>query len=264
MRIPTRCWRRRSTVELDFQYRFARSIDQGSQDYQVDPYPWNYSYSTGPSDFDATQSYKLWGMWTPNIFRNGQNYAEKILGGWTISGILTGHSGFPWSPQYCGVDSSVNSAYQTQGFANCVLPETYAGGAGTNYSNATFLGAGNFDRGALTYFTAPTLSSNALLFGPPASNIHRNMFRGPGFFGDDFTLAKAFGLPKMKFLGESAKLNLQANFYNMFNKLNLTNINNTIGTYAANGTIASGNATFGLAQGAFAGRTVELQARFSF
>jgi hypothetical protein len=68
----------------------------------------------------------------------------------------------------------------------------------------------------------------------------------------------------MKFLGESAKLNLQANFYNLFNKLNLTNINNTIGTYAANGTIASGNATFGLAQGAFAGRTVELQARFSF
>ena len=67
----------------------------------------------------------------------------------------------------------------------------------------------------------------------------------------------------MRILGENAKLNLQANFYNLFNKLNLTNINNTIGNLSADGTVTP-NATFGLAQGAFLGRTVELQARFSF
>ena len=252
------------TFEIDFQYRYAKSIDQGSQDYNNDPYPWNYTYTTGPADYDATQSYKLWGIYTPTIFKGSNHWLEKVAGGWTLSGILTFHTGFPWTPQYCGVDAFENSAYQTQSFPGCVLPSTYSGTGGANYSNSTFLGTGNFSNGSLSYFTPPTLNPTDLIFAAPASNIHRNMFRGPGYFGDDFTLAKSFGLPKMKILGEDAKLNLQANFYNLFNKLNLTNINNTIGSYASDGTIANGNSTFGLAQGAFAGRTVELQARFSF
>ena len=263
------------SFEIDFQYRLARSIDQGSQDYNLDPYPWNYSYSTGPSDFDTTHSFKLWGMWTPTIFKGGNSWREKVAGGWTISGILTGHTGYPWTPQYCGVES-VNSAYQSASFnpqnsPNCgnggIIPASYSGGAGTDYSNATFLGSGNFPKNAnnaLAYFTPSVLNPTALFYAPPAANVHRNMFRGPGYLGDDFTLAKAFGLPRMKILGENARLNLQANFYNLFNKLNLTNISNTIGYYAANGTISGSNATFGLAQQAFAGRTVELQARFSF
>ena len=257
-----------SNFEIDFQYRLARSIDQGSSDYNLDPYPWNYSYSTGPSDFDATHTFKLWGMWTPTLFRGGQRWLDKVVGGWTVSGILTAHTGFPWTPQYCSVNNFVNAngvqLYQNIGYPSCIIPASYTGTAGTDYSNSTFLGAGNFPNGALSYFTASQLNPDGLFYAPPASNIHRNMFRGPGFFGDDFTLAKAFGLPKMKILGEGAKLNLQANFYNLFNKLNLTNINTTIGNYAADGTIANGNATFGLAQGAFTGRTIELQARFSF
>jgi hypothetical protein len=257
-----------SNFEIDFQYRLARSIDQGSSDYNLDPYPWNYSYSTGPSDFDATHTFKLWGMWTPTLFRGGQRWLDKVVGGWTVSGILTAHTGFPWTPQYCGVDNFVNAngvqLYQNVGYTGCIIPASYTGTAGTDYSNSTFLGAGNFPNGALSYFSASQLNPEALIYAPPAANIHRNMFRGPGFLGDDFTLAKAFGLPKLKILGEGAKLNLQANFYNLFNKLNLTNINTTIGNYAADGTIANGNATFGLAQGAFTGRTIELQARFSF
>jgi hypothetical protein len=256
------------SFEVDFQYRFARSVDQGSQDYNEDPYPWNYKYTTGPADFDVAHNVKLWGLWTPTLFHGNNKMLDKVIGGWTLSGIVNFHTGFPWTPQYCGVGNYVNPSgaqlYQSDQFPGCILPQTYSGAGGTNYSNSTFLGAGNFSNGSLSYFTAPTLNPNGLIFAPPGANIHRNMFRGPGFLGDDFTLAKAFGLPRMRILGEGAKLNLQANFYNLFNKLNLTNINNTIGNYASNGSIANGNATFGLAQSAFAGRTVELQARFSF
>ncbi len=254
------------TFEVDFQYRFAKSIDQGSQDYNEDPYPWNFKYSTGPADFDSTQSYKLWGLWTPTLFNGSNHWMDKVVGGWTVSGILTFHSGFPFTPQYCGVTSSSSGAYSqynTDQFPGCILPATYSGGGGSSYSNSTFITTGNFANAA-QYFTPSTLNPTGIFFAAPANNVYRNMFRGPGFLGDDFTLAKAFGLPKMKILGEGAKLNLQANFYNLFNKLNLTNINNTIGNYAANGTIANYNSQFGLAQGAFAGRTVELQARFSF
>jgi hypothetical protein len=242
--------------EADMQYRLSRNTDQGSQDYFEDMYPWNLSHATGPSDFDATHSLKLWGVWTPTLFKASHSWMSKVAGGWTLSAIISAHSGFPWTPNYCNTGGNVG--YPNSGFW-CLYPSAYTGGAGTNYSNSTFMTAnGNFPKGALTYFTVPTWPT----WGPPpnpSSSISRNMFRGPGYLGNDFTLAKAFGLPAMKVLGENAKLNIQANFYNLFNKLNLNNINTSISNDGA-----TSNPQFGTAQGALAGRIVELQARFSF
>ena len=245
-----------SLFEVDFQYRLSRNIDDGTQDYFMDMYPWSRGYSVGPADYDATHSFKLWGVYTPSLFKGSHGWMEKALGGWTISAILNGHSGFPWTPQYCNTGGNV--VYPNSGFG-CLLPATYSGGAGSNFSNSTFMSPnGNFSKGALAYFTVPTFPATGI---PPApsTSISRNMFRGPDYFGNDFQLAKAFGLPNMKILGEGARLNLQANFYNLFNKLNLTNMNTTI----SNDGITS-NPQFGTATGAFAGRIVELQARFSF
>ena len=59
----------------------------------------------------------------------------------------------------------------------------------------------------------------------------------------------------MPVLGENAKLEFRANFFNLTNKLNLapdridTNINDSL---------------FGEVTGALAGRSIELQARFNF
>src|SRR5260370_41108190 len=74
------------------------------------------------------------------------------------------------------------------------------------------------------------------------------------------SLAKAFGLPNMKILGEHARLNLKLNAYNEINKLNL---NPTPTTSISNVGVTS-NPQFGQVQGAFAGRLVVLQARFRF
>ena len=244
------------SFEIDTQYRFSRNTDQGSQDYFMDMYPWNLSHATGPSDFDVTHNFKFMGVLTPEIFKGSHGWMEKALGGWTISTILNAHSGFPWTPNYC--NTSGNVGYPNSGF-NCLYPASYSGGAGTNYSNATFMSPnGNFPKGALAYLTVPTWPA----LGPPpnpAASVSRNMFRGPHYFGNDFTFAKAFGLPNMKVLGENAKLNLQANIYNLFNKLNLNNVNTTI----SNDGLTS-SPQFGQAQGALAGRIIELQARFSF
>lgn len=245
-----------SLFEIDFQYRLSRSIDDGTQDYYQDPYPWNLAYAHGPSDFDATHNFKLWGVYTPAFFKGSHGWMEKAFGGWTISGILNAHSGFPWTPQYCNTGGNV--VYPNSNFG-CLYPATYSGSAGNNYGNSTFMSPnGNFPNGALTYLTVPTWPATGIP-PAPATDIHRNMFRGPDYFGNDFQLAKAFGLPNMKVFGENAKLNLQANFYNLFNKLNLTNLNTTI----SNDGITS-NPQFGTATGAFAGRIIELQARFSF
>lgn len=245
-----------STFEIDSQYRLSKNTDQGSQDYFMDMYPWNLSHATGPADYDVTHNLKLWGVWTPKIFRGSHSWLEKVAGGWTISGIFSVHSGFPWTPNYC--NTAGNVVYPNSGYG-CLYPAAYNGGAGGDYSNATFMRPnGNFLNGALSYLTVPTWPATGTP-PSPASSIGRNMFRGPRYFGNDVTLAKAFTLPKLPLLGENARFNFQANIYNLVNKLNVSSLNTTI----SNDGVTS-NPQFGQAQGAFAGRIIELQARFSF
>ena len=73
------------------------------------------------------------------------------------------------------------------------------------------------------------------------------------YFNIDATVSKAFGLPTMPALGDAAKLEIRANFYNLFNQVNLSNIQNNIL-----------DQHFGEARDGLAGRSMELQARFSF
>jgi hypothetical protein len=55
----------------------------------------------------------------------------------------------------------------------------------------------------------------------PPPGVGRNSFRGPRFSGIDMSLMKQFGLPSMKFVGDSAKIQLRINAFNVFNKLRL-------------------------------------------
>jgi hypothetical protein len=248
--------------ELDVQYRYSRNTDYGSHDYNMDPYPWDFSFSKGPSDFDVTHLFKFWGVWTPTIFRGG-GWRESLLGGWTLSAIITAHSGFPWTPEYC--NTAGNVIYPNSGHT-CLLPAAYAGGAGSDYSNSTFrMPNGNFPDGGLAYFTVPTYPATGR-YPAPADNVHRNMFRGPRFLGNDFTIGKVFRLPSMKILGENARLNLQANIYNAFNRLNLRPF--SVGGQEAARRFSNDGMTsspqFSQSQGALGARTIELQAKFRF
>jgi hypothetical protein len=90
---------------------------------------------------------------------------------------------------------------------------------------------------------------------PPAPGLARNSFTGPGYRDVDLTVTKAFGLPTMPVLGESAKIEIRVDAFNLFNLLNF------------NPTSVSSNITssnFGQATAALGSRTVSLQARFSF
>jgi hypothetical protein len=63
----------------------------------------------------------------------------------------------------------------------------------------------------------------------------------------------------MKVIGENAKVEFRANFYNLFNKLNL------VGGCSGDGIQCDiTNSHFGQSQKALGSRTIELQARFSF
>ncbi len=243
-----------SQFTFDAQYRLSRNTDQGSQDYYSDQYPFDIDASDGPADYDVTHNVKLWGVWTPTLFRGRQGLLGKLVGGWTVSGISNWHSGYPFTPQYCNTGNNV--VYPNSGYG-CLRPASYSGGAEDDYGNDTFMRPnGNFPDGALSYFALPTWPATGR---PPAPGVGRNTFRGPRYLGFDATLAKSFGLPNMKVIGEHGRLNLQANIYNVFNKVNLTGVNTTISNDGK-----TSNPLFGQAQSAFAGRIVELQARFSF
>ncbi|HEY3937187.1 MAG TPA: TonB-dependent receptor [Bryobacteraceae bacterium] len=247
------------SFQLDVQYRWSHAIDDGSNDYYIGEYPYGLQYLKGDADYDVRHNFKAYGVWTPTIFK-GSGWKEKILGGWQISGILNLHSGFPWTPLYS--NTGCNVVYQNSGYCS-LRPAAALSGYGTDYGNSTLMSSGgNFPNGALSYFSVPTFPASGI---PPAPAIGRNTLRGPGYFDVDATIQKSFGLPKMKIFGENARLDLRGDLFNIFNKLNLLNMglngfqNNVIST---DGTTS--NPIFGQAQGALAGRIVELQARFSF
>ncbi|HEX7728968.1 MAG TPA: carboxypeptidase regulatory-like domain-containing protein [Terracidiphilus sp.] len=248
--------------EINAQYRWAHSLDDGSGPYTTSDYQFLPGYNYGNSDFDSRNMIKIFGVWSPTIF-HGNTWAEKLAGGWTLSPIFNYHSGFPFTPKFGGI--ACNAFYPNSG--NCDLrPATYAGGASTSQATDTFkTGSGHFPSGGASFFTAPGVVSNTgASWGttadvptptalPGTPGIGRNSFIGPRYSDLDLALTKAFGLPTMKVLGEGARLEIRANVFNVFNKLNLANVITNIT-----------DSNFGRANSVLGSRTIEMEAHFKF
>jgi hypothetical protein len=266
------------TFQIDAQYRLSRSMDSGSNDYAGGFYQYNMATNFALSDYNVTNAFKIFGIWSPRVWYGSKDsWMEKVVGGWSISGILNAHSGFPWTPVYGlgELDSGFDPVFSLgqnaggstgNGGAGQIMPAAYLGGYTPNFrsnssvSDAAFfrpptvVGGTNF---ACLFPNPPaaTCPAGQQGFGPipTAPGITRNSFTGPGYLDLDATLSKSFGLPKMRVLGENARIEFRANFYNLFNRLNLANLQTDIL-----------NPNFGEAQNALGSRTIEMQARFSF
>jgi hypothetical protein len=92
-------------------------------------------------------------------------------------------------------------------------------------------------------FSAPPLGQEG--------DVGRGTVRGPGFAQVDFSILKNFKTPW--FNGEHSTFQFRAEFYNLFNRVNLNNFD---------GNLASG--TFGTATGVFTPRSIQLGARLEF
>ena len=57
------------SFQIDFQYRWSHTIDDGSNDYYTGEYPFGIQYLKGDADFDVRHNVKLYGIWTPTLFR---------------------------------------------------------------------------------------------------------------------------------------------------------------------------------------------------
>ncbi|HEX5482625.1 MAG TPA: carboxypeptidase regulatory-like domain-containing protein [Terriglobia bacterium] len=236
--------------QLSLKYTYGKSLDELSYEgpgaVTNQTYPQDLKSEYGPSDYDVTHYVTLEGIYALPFYRSQHGLAGKILGGWQLTGIMTAHTGFPWTVK---TGHSVPTPggptlapTRPVGYCNCVQQ---------NLTNYAFMNPGvMFPGGGSEYF-------DFTASGPPG--VGRNSFRGPRFFSTDASFQKHILLPTALHLGENAALDLQANFFNLFNQLNLLPLG-----FFSPGTFADNNAFFGVADGAGAGRVIQLQARFSF
>jgi len=255
-------------VLVDLLYTYSKSIDEVSSEgpgYGTNQtYPTVLSTERGPSDYDATHNLRVVGLYDLPIFRGRTDWEGNVLGGWELNGDFQFHSGFPWTPV------ATNNCNLLLGAATiCPLrPIGVFAAPGNNHATSAFLppvSSSNYPNGSTAYY-------NVTASGFPGFN--RNSQRGPRFSQFDFSVVKNFGLPSMRFIGESAKIQLRMNLYNAFNKLNLAPFTfQSQSTTVAYGNNCSGspavctpaaNPNFGIATAGLAGRTMELEGRFVF
>ena len=205
---------------------------------------------------------------------------EKVAGGWSISGIFNLHTGFPWYPV---ASVKGGSLYCSSCNYNQLLPGAYLGGAGHSTSNSAYKSGPLVGNGVNKNFPLAATEGNALAYfsnpaytvagqfpdtggaAPQAPGVGRNSLTGPGYRDVDGTLAKSFGLPNIKGIGENAKIELRVDAYNLFNNLNFSP-GGLEGNGVTNGGISDniGASNFGQETRALAARVITMQARFSF
>jgi hypothetical protein len=261
-----------NSFSAEAQYTWSHSMDTNSGPYFRDAYLYNTRFSRGRSDFDINQAFKLFGIWQPVLFHGSHNWKEKVAGGWSLGGILTLHSGYGWTPVYTA-PHQIYCNTCNYGFQN-LRPIFLGGGAGRSTSNDAFKTGSNFtnpgtantgtnqDQFTNNYFMIPNYAAaitdnpgqSTNVFIPPPG-IDRNSFPGPKYRNVDLNIAKAFGLPHMRVIGEDAKIEIKANMLNVFNLLNINP--SSLSTNIANRNLSQASSALGA-------RVIDFQARFSF
>ena len=175
------------------------------------------SLDRGPSDFDVRHRIAAHFIWEIPIASNSQNGAARyFLHGWELSGFLSYQTGQPFSLADFGTPD-VNGE-RTRPRLTGPLPHTLLVPDALSPNGHLYLPinqvydpvSGRCIAGAAPF--ACEISVN----GPFDGTLSRNTFRQPGLFFQNTALIKNFPLPR-----ERAKLQIRAEFYNLFNHSNL-------------------------------------------
>ena len=259
-------------LSLDATYTYSKSEDQVSNGDGADAsgnqtFPQDNRTELGPSDFDVKHRIVASGTYDMSYYRGSSELMRLALNGWQINGIFTAHTGFPWTPvtfQINGLKTVVNTSTTSP-----VRPTSYTG----NYSPSCDANAFRNGTEVSGTFGLGTVANTGSTPG-----VGRNSFRGPCYQQFDGGIAKEI---KLKWLGEGGLLRLQAQAFNVFNKLNYSPFTFSSSatqldggttrsqacaqpTCAVTATIVPGQGAFLRPVSASAGRVVELNARLRF
>jgi hypothetical protein len=245
-------------------YTYARNLDDGSA--------WNTSVSANtPAFVEYPNNPGLdWGRAASDI-RNlaainasydlpfGKNHiflananalANSVVSGWTLSAIATLQSGFPFTPQL---------GYNPTGSGdsrNPVRPNRNAAFTRPLYTQ------GNTAQRVAQYFNPSAFSAPA--YGT-VGNVSRDSLTGPGYNDLDLSLSKTTRI------NERARVQLRAEFFNVFNHTNLLTPAETVftsgptqGTAANQSAAAVVSPTAGVVTSAATTRQIQLGLRLLF
>jgi hypothetical protein len=204
-----------SHVSFGLNYTYSHAMDiasngglesfsfngQGSVLSPEDPYNLR-AYNWGNADYDIRQyfsaNYVIDDLLRALHFTKGSN---AIFGGWTLSGTVLDHTGFPFTVVQ---NNALLGGYSGTVFAQPIAGGWSSCGSGGAYTNNTpCLSTSSF---------APSMSTTGVLNSFATQN--RNQYRGPGYFVTDMSISKQIPITERIHLG----LGVQA--FNLFNHPN--------------------------------------------
>lgn len=234
------------TKGISFQaaYTFGKAIDQANS-FGIAPVDRSrLDLERGLSDFDVSQRLSFSALWrVPNVSSTSP-LANIFLKGWQVSNITILQSGTPFTV-FCGASILSGCDFNGDGVNNDRPNEAAFGNSLNGLSKEDFLN-GIFDcQTALcgNVFSLPSVGT--------IGSLGRNTFRGPGYINTDFSAIKKTHIPW--FVKEGANLEFRAEFFNVFNRVNLRGISTNI---------ASGS--FGRATDAFPARDIQFGLRIEY
>jgi len=215
-------------------YTYAKSIDNASGRDEFDfstilGNQFDNRANRGVSDFDRTHRFVLSYLWDlPQPALAAKSTAARLLlSNWEVAGIVVAMSGQPIDI----VDTGAGSFYGLNNGTNPLARPSWAPGAtrGTAASNVPvgyFFNPFAFVRpivppGQVIPSSRGTAVSGPVPpgapFGSDIGNVGRNVLRGPRQSNVDFSVIKCFPFR------ESKNIEFHAEFFNLFNHVNLAN-----------------------------------------
>jgi hypothetical protein len=175
----------------------------------------------GVSDFDRTHRFVVSYLWDVPTPAFADRLAGRILSGWHVAGIVTAMSGLPIDI----VDTGAGSFYGLDGGGSPLARPSFAPGASCSSANQNVPPGLFFDPAAfrrpLVQAGQPIPSSGGVAFagavGTDIGNVGRNCLRGPRQTNVDLAVSKRFSV------GASRQIEFRAEFFNLFNQVNLAN-----------------------------------------
>ena len=213
-------------LQLLASYTYAKSLDNASGFADSDGSvvlgnQLDNQASRGLSDFDGKHRFVLSYLWDlpQPAFAAKSKPGRLLFSGWQVAGIITAMSGHPLDV----ADTAAGSFYfgPNSGLARPNwAPGATLSTATTNVPSGYFFNPFAFVRPVL-HTGQPIPSSNdaarAGATGTDLGNVGRNVLRGPQQKNVDFSVIKRFQLRETK------SIEFRAEFFNLFNHVNLAN-----------------------------------------
>ncbi len=217
-------------LSLNAQYTLSRSFGNTSGSNEAltaannARTPDQFSYDLGYNSFDVRHTFNISALYSVPYGSARQHtasgFANAILGGWDVGGIVNSRSGLPIDvrivrPDVVYVDGS-GMVFNNAAAGRTAVINTPGGGNSRNVRRPDLI------PGVDPFITSGgVLFLNPAAFAPPKpgafGNLERGALHGPGFAQLDLVLAKHFPF------GGARNVEFRAEIFNLFDRANFTN-----------------------------------------